>query len=51
MGEVIAVAPEIQDQIRVGSIVVYSKHVGTNVKMGAEAYLILRLDDVLAIVE
>ena len=51
MGQVIAVSSEIADEIKVGSTVVYSKHVGTTIKMGSETYLILRLGDVLGIVE
>ena len=50
MGKVLEVSSEI-DEIKVGQIVAYSKHVGTEVKMGTESYLILRLSDVLAIVE
>ena len=50
MGKVIAVSSEI-DGIHVGQTVAYSKHVGTEVKMGSDSYLILRLGDVLAIVE
>lgn len=51
MGLVIAVSPEIEDAISVGSKIVYSKHVGTVVKLGTETFLILRLNDVLGIVE
>lgn len=50
MGKVVAVSSEIED-IKVGATVVYSKHVGTVVKMGGESYLILRLNDILGIVE
>lgn len=50
MGKVISVSSEIED-IEPGMTVVYSNHVGTVVKLGTETYLILRLNDILGIVE
>lgn len=37
--------------VAVGDVVIYSKYGGTNIKYGAEEYIILRLEDVLAVVE
>jgi chaperonin GroES len=57
-GKVLAVGPGrwedgqlIPPEVAVGDEVVYSKYGGTEVKVGAEEYLILRESDVLAKVE
>ncbi len=58
-GKVIAVGPgKILDNgkvtpvdIAVGDVVYYSKYGGTEVKVGNEEYIVLRQDDVLAIIE
>ncbi len=58
-GEVIAVGPgKVQDngtkvpmEIKVGDKVIYSRYGGTEVKVGADEYVILRQDDVLAVSE
>ena len=54
-GKVLAVGPGryedgklIAPEVEVGDEVVYSKYGGTEVKVGAEEYLILRESDVLA---
>ncbi len=52
--EVIAVGPGTKDvtmQVKAGQKVVYSKYAGTNVKLDDEEYIIVKQDDVLAIVE
>ncbi|USR79047.1 co-chaperone GroES [Arcanobacterium pinnipediorum] len=57
-GEVVAVGPGRVDDngnrvamdVKVGDLVIYSKYGGTEVKYGAEEYLILSQRDVLAIV-
>lgn len=52
--EVIAVGPGTKDvtmQVKVGQKVVYSKYAGTNVKLDDEEYIIVKQDDILAIVE
>ncbi len=41
---------EVPD-VKVGDIVVYGKYGGTEIKVGSEEYVILRLDDVLAVKE
>ena len=58
-GEVIAVGPgKVQDNgvkvpmdVKVGDKVMYSRYGGTEVKVGADEYVILRQDDVLAVSE
>lgn len=56
--EVIAVGPgaihegnRIEMEVKVGDKVLYSKYAGTEVKVGGEEYIILKQDDILAIVE
>ncbi|NLM43915.1 MAG: co-chaperone GroES [Clostridiales bacterium] len=57
-GEVLAVGSgELVDgkkiplELKVGDKVIYSKYAGTEVKIDGEEYLILRQNDVLAIIE
>ena len=57
-GEVVAVGPgkmagdkRVPLDVSVGDRVLYSKYGGTEVKLGAEEYLVLSVKDVLAIVE
>ena len=57
-GEVIAVGPggvvdgkEIVMQVKEGQKVIYSKYAGTEVKLDGEEYIIVRQNDILAIVE
>ena len=38
-------------QVKVGDKVMYSKYAGTDVKLDGEEYVIVRQDDILAIVE
>ncbi|MCE5314195.1 co-chaperone GroES [bacterium] len=57
--EVIAVGPGIQLEsgkiapmdVKVGDKVIYGKYAGTEVKVGSEEYVILRQEDVLAVME
>ncbi|MCI8490563.1 MAG: co-chaperone GroES [Lachnospiraceae bacterium] len=56
--EVIAVGPggmvdgkEIQMQVSVGQKVIYSKYAGTEVKLEDEEYIIVKQNDILAVVE
>jgi chaperonin GroES len=57
MAEVIAVGPAISEdekkknEIKVGDKVIFSKFAGTEVKIDDEEYTILKLNDILAIVE
>ena len=56
--EVIAVGPggvvdgkEVKMEVEVGQKVIYSKYAGTEVKMDSEEYIIVKQNDILAIVE
>lgn len=56
--EVIAVGPggmvdgkEVKMEVAVGDKVIYSKYAGTEVKMDQEQYIIVRQNDILAIVK
>ena len=56
--EVIAVGPggvvdgkEIKMEVKVGDKVIYSKYAGTEVKLEDEEYIIVKQNDILAIVE
>lgn len=49
-GSVVAVGPKAEG-VAVGDTVIYSKYGGTEVKYGGEEFLILKLADVLAVVE
>jgi chaperonin GroES len=56
-GEVMAVGSMLDDgrvvplEVKVGDRVLFSKYGGTEIKIGGEEYLILREDDILAIIE
>lgn len=58
-GKVLAVGPgriddhgnRIPVDVKVGDVVIYSKYGGTDIKYGADEYIILTSRDVLAIVE
>ncbi len=56
--EVVAVGPggvvdgkEIKMEVKPGDRVIYSKYAGTEVKLDKEEYIIVRQNDILAIVE
>ena len=49
-GEVLAVGRKIED-IKAGDKIIFEKYSGTEVKDGEETYLILEIDNVLAIIE
>lgn len=52
IGNVIAVGSDKElAEIKVGQKVIYSKYAGTEIKDNDEKYLILNIEDVLAIVE
>ncbi|MFS8540844.1 MAG: co-chaperone GroES [Tissierellales bacterium] len=57
MAEVIAIGADIlndekkKDQIKVKDKVIFSKYAGTEVKIDGEEYTILKLNDILAVVE
>ena len=56
--EIIAVGPggvvdgkEVKMEVEVGNTVIYSKYAGTNVKLEDEEYIIVKQDDILAVVK
>ena len=56
--EVVAVGPggvvdgkEVVMNVKVGQKVIYSKYAGTEVKFGDEKYIIVKQNDILAVVE
>ncbi|MBR5337224.1 MAG: co-chaperone GroES [Lachnospiraceae bacterium] len=56
--EVVAVGPggvvngkEVKMQVKAGDKVIYSKYAGTEFKMDGEEYIIVKQDDILAIVK
>jgi len=56
--EVVAVGPggvidgkEVVMQVKVGQKVIYTKYAGTDVKLGEESYVIVKQNDILAVVE
>ena len=57
LAEVIAIGQEItndektKDQIKVGDTVIFSKYAGTEIKIDGEEVNILKLSDILAVVE
>ena len=58
MARIIAVGPggyvdgkEVKMEVKVGDKVIYSKYSGTEVKIDEEEYIIVRQNDILAIVE
>ena len=56
VAEVVAVSDSLKDSdkninVKVGDKVIYSKYSGTDVKLENEEYIIVKVEDVLAIVE
>ena len=58
MAEVLAVGPgglvdgkEVKMEVKVGDKIIYSKYAGTEVKSHGEEYIIVRQNDILAVVE
>ncbi|QOV19831.1 co-chaperone GroES [Blautia liquoris] len=52
--EVVEVGPGTEDvkmEVKAGNQVIYSKYAGTEVKLGDEEYIIVKQEDILAIVE
>lgn len=57
-GEVIAVGPggvvdgkEVEMQVKVGDKVIYAKYVGTEVELEKQNYVVVKQNDILAIIE
>lgn len=57
MAEIIAISDEIindeerKDQVKVGDKVIFSKYAGTEIKVEDEEVTILKLEDILAVVQ
>lgn len=57
MAEIVAIGPDItndekkKEQVKIGDKVIFSKYSGTEVKIDDVEYTILKLNDVLAVVE
>ena len=52
--EVVAVGPGTEDvkmEVSVGQKVIYSKYAGTSVEIEDEEYIVVKQDDILAIIE
>ena len=56
--EIVAVGPggmvdgkEVKMEVKVGDQVIYSKYAGTEVKLGDEEYIVVKQNDILAIVQ
>ena len=52
--EVIAVGPgteEVKMEVKAGDKVIYSKYAGTEVKLDGEEYIVVKQNDILAIIE
>ncbi|MDR1532441.1 MAG: co-chaperone GroES [Clostridiales bacterium] len=56
--EVVAVGPggvvdgkEVKMEVEVGNRIIYSKYAGTDIKLDDEEYIIVRQNDILAVVE
>lgn len=56
--EVLAVGPggmvdgkEVKMEVAVGDVVIYSKYAGTEVKLDGEEYIVVKQNDILAIVK
>ena len=50
-GEIIAIGDECEAPIEIGDTVVFDKYAGSNINIDEEEFVILDIDDVLAILE
>jgi len=50
-GEVIAVGNDVEDAVKVGETVVFDKYAGNTVSVDGTDYMIVKLDDILAVIE
>lgn len=49
--EVLAVGKDVSDEIKEGDTVIYSKYAGNNIKIDEEEYIIVKEEDILAVVK
>lgn len=50
-GKVLAVGKSEKIQVKKGQIIIFAKYSGTEIKMGSEECLIIKAEDILAVVE
>jgi chaperonin GroES len=50
-GKVLAIGKSEKIQVKKGQTVIFAKYSGTEIKMGSEECLILKAEDILAVVE
>ena len=48
---VVAIGSEVKEDLKVGDTVVYSKYAGTSIKVDDEEYIIVKEEDVLAVLK
>ena len=49
--QVVAVGPNVEDLVVVGDTVIYAKYAGTEVELDGENYLVMKQEDILAIIK
>lgn len=49
--KVLAVGKDVSDEVKEGDTVIYSKYAGNNVKLDEEEYIIVKEEDILAVVK
>ena len=49
--EIVAAGPDVKAELKEGDTVIYSKYAGNEVKLDGEEYIIVRQNDILAVVE
>ncbi len=49
--EVVAVGPKVEDIITVGDKVIYAKFAGTEVELDGANYIVMKQEDILAIIK
>lgn len=48
---IVAVGKDVKEELRAGDTVIYSKYAGTNVKVDDVEYIIVKEEDVLAVLQ
>ena len=49
--KVLAVGKDVSDEVKEGDTVIYSKYAGSTVKLDEEEYIIVKEEDILAVVK
>ena len=49
--KVVAIGKDVSSEIKEGDTVIYSKYAGNNVKLDEEEYIIVKEEDILAVVK